>query len=312
MHLRRNTRFFPQKHRSAGHPSPQGWRKMPYPLPSDFGKWLTTAPPQQENGDQGRGNSSSRRASTERSVPEHHSQPVGGSPRWKGCSKPNWEAGKWHDVLLLRRSSCLLTSSALQEQRPERPQGCWHCRDVLQAAFELSLRSLPSTAQHCSEKFSARALPASCFNYHSQSRAWKRQGHRAAGAQSTLSRRSQRRRGARGGDDSAVARESQQTAAALHAALCSGAATGAGPCPSVTPPCQHSFAPGPSRFRAVPRDPPALWLADTCSTSVSESLLSLSAGAALTGTLGRELAAGTAAFRCPALLTGWGGAVFGA
>lgn len=171
----------------------------------------------------------------------------------------------------------------------------------------------PSPAQHSNAlKFSARALPASCFNYHSQSRAWKRQGHRAAGAQSTLSRRSQHRRGAQGGDDSAVARESQQTAAALHAALCSRAAMGAGPCPSVTRPCQHSFAPRPSRFRALPRDPPALWFADTCSTSVSESLLSLSAGAALTGTLARELAAGTAAFRCPALLTGWGGAVFGA
>lgn len=172
----------------------------------------------------------------------------------------------------------------------------------------------PSPAQHSTAVRSFQREPCllPALINHSQSRAWKRQGHRAAGAQSTLSRRSQRRRGARGGDDSAVARESQQTAAALHAALCSGAATGAGPCPSVTPPCQHSFAPGPSRFRAVPRDPPALWLADTCSTSVSESLLSLSAGAALTGTLGRELAAGTAAFRCPALLTGWGGAVFGA
>lgn len=61
--------------------------------------------------------------------------------------------------------------------------------------------------------------------------------------------------GIQGRKGCAVARGSQQTAAALHTAeLCSGDMLGAGPCPSVTLLCQHHFAPQPGRFQPLPKE----------------------------------------------------------
>lgn len=76
-----------------------------------------------------------------------------------------------------------------------------------------------------------------------------------------------------------------------------------GPIPASPSRAGMALLPG----QADSRDPPAAGFAATWSTSVSESLLSLlelSAGAAFTDGLGRELAAAVAAFPGPALPAG--------